>query len=323
MMAETASSHEGRAELALSLLHAAVSAGADLIKFQLLRGDDLLTPDHPKYGAFQQIQMEPAAWREIASEGARLGARLVAEVFDEASLDLASTLPFVALKIHSTDLGNPRMLDAVAGDGRPVFVSTGGATFDEVGIALDRLDRGRGGTVLLHGFQSFPTRLEDSNLRQIGVLRQRFGRPVGYADHVDGDSSMAMLLPIMALGAGARVLEKHLTLDRRLKGRDYYSALNPDEFARLVALMHDADVALGRADDTLSGAELEYRALMKKTTVARQNLPVGHVLSDMDLAFRRAPLTGVAPMDAPTLVGRRLSRPLAANAVVTPADTES
>jgi sialic acid synthase SpsE len=216
------------------------------------------------------------------------------------------------------------MLDAVAADGRPVFVSTGGSTFAEVALAIDRLTRGRtAGLVLLHGFQSFPTRIEDSNLRQIAALRARFGIPVGYADHVDGESPMAMALPLMALAAGARVIEKHITLDRRLKGRDYFSALNPDEFARLVTLVREADMALGRSDDTLSKAEIEYRRLMKKTTVARRELKTGHVIADEDLVFRRAPREGVTPIEAASLVGRRVGRPVAANDVLTREDVEA
>lgn len=321
VMAETASSHEGRLDLALSMLTAAVDAGADLVKFQLLRGDDLLTPDHPKYPAFQIIQMPAVAWKAIAAEGRRLGAHLVAEVFDESSVALALELDFVAIKIHSTDLANPRMLDRVGASGRPLFLSTGGATFAEVEWALARVRAaGARDIVLLHGFQSFPTRLEDSNLRQIPALRERFGLPVGYADHVDANTDMAMQLPLIAVGAGAQIIEKHLTLDRALKGRDHYSALNPEELRRLVALVRDASHARGRDDDSLSPAELAYRSLMKKTTVARRPLSAGQVLTDADLAFKRAPTAGLAPSDAGSWVGRRLSRAVAQDAVLVEED---
>ena len=306
-MAETASSHEGDPALAVQLLRAAVAAGADLVKFQLLRGDMLLTPDHPKYGAFQQIQMPDSAWVGIADAAADLNARLVAEVFDEPSLALAVRLRFPALKIHSTDLSNPRMLEGAAASGLPIFVSTGGATCAEIAAALGHLDaHGARQVVLLHGFQAFPTRLVDSNLRQLWMLRSRFGRVVGYADHVDAETELAFVLPAMALGAGARVVEKHITLDRAKRGRDYFSALNPPEFTRLVTLLRDADLALGRADDTLSPPELAYRALMKKTVVAAAPLAPGVTLEPGHLAFKRAPMTGFSPMEAASLLGRRI-----------------
>ena len=321
IIAETASSHEGDPALALHLLQAAHAAGADFVKFQLLRGDALLTPDHPYYPAFQIIQLPPDAWERVAAEGARIGARLIAEVFDEESLALATRLPFVALKIHSTDLSNPRMLDGAAASRLPVFVSSGGATFAEVEAAVARLQaRGAAGTVLLHGFQSRPTRIEDSNLRQIAALRGRFGLHVGYADHVDADSELAFVLPAMAVGAGARVVEKHITHDRTLKGRDYFSALNPAEFERLVNLLRAADPAMGRSDDTLSAAELDYRLLMKKSIVTARPLDAGARVGEADLHFKRAPVAGLAPLEASRVVGRTIVRPLAAHAVVTEED---
>ena len=241
-------------------------------------------------------------------------------MFDEASFRLAERLPFAAYKVHSTDLANPRMLDAVGGSGKAVFVSTGGTTFAEVEAALTRLRAaGARNLVLLHGFQSFPTRIDDSNLRQIGALRARFGLPVGYADHVDGGSPMAFHLPLMALAAGARVIEKHVTPDRSHKGRDYYSALNPDELATLAALIKEADSALGRGDDALSKAELDYRALMKKAAVAARPVAAGTRLAPEHLAFKRAPRPGLSPVDALACCGRTVAVALNENDVITDA----
>ncbi len=324
IIAETASSHEGTPEIALQLLHAAARTGADAVKFQLLQGDALLTPDHPKYQSFQQIQMPDAAWKEIFSEAHRLGVSIIAEVFDEASFFLASTLDPFAYKIHSTDLSNPRMLRIVAETGKRLLLSSGGATYEELDTAMSCLQKnGCGEIILLHGFQSFPTKLEDSNLRQIEALHRRYGLVIGYADHVDADSAMAFTLPAMALAAGARVIEKHLTLDRSQQGRDYFSALNPDEFQRFVSFIKEGDVALGRQDDQLSPAEIDYRKLMKKSIVAAMPLDEGDILSEESLAFKRNPSVGLPPTKASALIGTRLVRRKEANALINLEDVAS
>ncbi len=298
VIAETASSHEGDVELAKRIADAVSMTEADAIKYQILNTDNLIVPNHHKYPSFKQLQFSDEQWYEIIEYSRRIGLFVVSEVFDERSFKLAEKLDISAYKIPTSDLTNPFLLKYVAATMKPLILSVGAATETEISYAIQNIEKiGNKNIILMHGFQGFPTRIDDTNFRLLNVLKERYPYHLGFADHIDAESELALSLPLVAIGYGVSVIEKHITLDRSKKGRDYYSALNPDEFARLVGMVRQIEKAYG-INEIVPGeskAEVTYRRLMKKKIVASRDIPKGHLITLEDLSFKRTEEEGLPP----------------------------
>lgn len=316
LIAEIASAHEGDPALCRRMVRLAASTGADAVKLQLFNRDGLMSRFHPKFDSFGEIEIAPAEWRAILAEAGTLGVDVVVEAFDELSLALAEDSGVVAAyKLPTSDIGNLPFLRAMAATGRPVMLGVGGALLAEVGKALDVLRQGGcPRVILLHGFQAYPTRVEDTNLAKLVRLARETGAEVGYADHVDAtDRELARVVPAMALAAGATVIEKHFTDARSRQGRDRYSALNPDEFADFAAFIRRLAPAIGSDEDVLNEAETTYRHQMKRQAVAARPLPKGAALAADMVAYKRTNRAGLGLDDVRRLDGRALGRDLAAD----------
>lgn len=305
VLAEVASAHQGDAEQAIELARAARRAGASGVKFQLFRAAELIAPRDSRLPTFQQIELSMDDWKRVLGEVVSWGLPVLADVFDRTSLELGEERGVTAYKIHSTDMENPDFIRAVAATGKPVLLSTGGSGLPIVEEAIELVRaEGNESIVLLHGVQNFPTRLEDSHLRYIGFLKDRFHRPVGFLDHVDGGSPMAVVLPALALAFGADLIEKHVTLDRSAKGFDYESALEPGAFEDMVSLLRETESALGSATPPEDESARRYHGLMRRAALSRERLRKGVPLRRDQLAFVRSE-TGVSPKEASRLLGRK------------------
>ena len=183
---------------------------------------------------------------------------------------------------------------------------------------------GKTDVVLLHGFQNFPTKLEDSLLGKIPSLIKRYNCRVGFADHIDAnDQELSRMLPSMAVAAGAQVLEKHLTLDRDKKSFDYYSALNPGEFRRFVEHIHRVGTAVGTDDlGIMSEAEVSYRNDMKKFAVMTEDVPSGSILDLSKVAFKRTTEPGLTHSDLNRIANRQFRRAVQKNRILSFDDFE-
>jgi len=317
IIAEVASSHEGRPDLAMALTRAAAHAGADAVKFQLFRADELVVAHHPKVDSFRQLELPPAAWADVVSIAREAGLGILADVYDLPSLNLAEQLEVEGYKITMTVVGDLPLLEGLAATGKPLLLAVGGETEEEIVTLLRFFDaRSSPEIVLLHGFQGFPTCLQDTHLHRLSWLRERFRLPVGFADHSPGDLSVSAILPVVAVGLGACVIEKHLTWNRDAKGRDHVSALNPDEFAQMVRWVREVETALGESSPVRSEAEIRYRETMKKKVVARCSVPIGSLLGRRHVTLKRTPDPGVEAEALPQLVGKKILRSLARDEAV-------
>ncbi len=310
IIAEIASAHEGDPELAHRLLAAAAQTGADAIKFQIFCRDELMSKRHPKFDSFGEIEISPSSWGELLSTAGRMDVDVVAEVFDPRSLDLAVSSGCVdGYKVPTSDISNREFMQSACRTDKRLYVGVGGATEAEIDGAVEWLRTEAADVVLMHGFQSYPTRPEDTNLARLQALGVRYGLPVGYADHVDAeDSELSNIVPLMAVGAGAVVIEKHITDDRSRQGRDHFSALTPDEFRCFVAGVRRIECVMGISDPELSRAEVKYREDMKRYAVAARSLGEGATLEEELVAFKRIGAAGMTQADIENVVGRRLKR---------------
>jgi N,N'-diacetyllegionaminate synthase len=318
VLAEVASAHGGSCDRALKMLDAAFKMGADGIKFQLFRADELVVRRHPGRKDFDQIELTAKEWKKVLKAAKGSGLALLAECFDRASLLLAVEAQVDAYKIHSTDMENPDLIKAVAKQGRPVLVATGGVSEEAVREAVEML--GRVPVALLHGFQTFPTPIEEIRFQELVAWKERYRVPVGFLDHTDGGSAFALVAPALAVAHGANLVEKHFTLDRREKGYDYQSSLNPEDFYRMVELLRQAERAA--ADDQPSGTSegaQRYHRMMARSIVAAGLIPRGQVLTAERLAFKRTDPKrepGFAPREAHRVIGRRARRPIQADETI-------
>lgn len=321
VIAETASSHEGNMDIAKRLADAVSAAGADAIKYQMFSADSLLVPSHHKYGSFSQIQFSEDAWREIVAYARSRGLFVIAEVFDSSSLELAVSLNISVIKVPTSDLVNPFLLRQASAAAGTLILSVGAATEEEIAYAVQEVSAsGKQDIIVMHGFQSFPTKIEDTNFRLLNFLKQKYPYPVGFADHIDADSELALYYPLIGIGFGASVIEKHITLNRSLKGRDYYSALNPGEFAYLVGLVRIVEKSYGKRDFGSTGAEIAYRNLMKKRIIALRDIAEGERIALADIGFRRTDEpAGLMPCEYEKALGRA-ARAIPANAQITGED---
>ncbi len=314
LVAEAGVNHNGSVDAALQLVDAAAGAGADAVKFQMFTADTLVTAGAAT-AAYQQaasgqksqhamLRALELSWPEFARVRRRClerGVEFLATPFSPGNLEALVELGVAAIKLASTDLNNPPLLRAAARTGLPLIVSTGAATADEMAAAVALLEE-EGATrraVLLHCVSSYPTPWDQANLRAIGELARRFGVHAGFSDHTTSEETGAL-----AVAAGARVIEKHFTLDRTAPGPDHAMSLEPAALRRYVQAIRRAEQALGDGTLGVADCEQEVRRIARKSVVAARDIPAGRVLAAEDLCCKR-PAGGLEPGEIDKLIGRR------------------
>jgi len=308
LIAEMACAHEGSVERACALIDAAAGAGVDAVQIQIYSTADLVVPQHHLYELLGRIELSPARWQEVTAHARRHRIDLLACVYDLPSLAVAERLGVDGLKLNSSDLSHPQMLAAAAASGMPFTLGTGASTWAEIDAALE-VCRAHGARdlVLMHGVQDFPTAVEAARLQRVAALRTRYSLPVGYQDHTDAGDPFARVVDLVALGLGATVLEKHITLDRLERGIDHEAALEPDELSGWVSTVRTGWAVLGDDAVELTASDLRYRAFQKKNIVAARDIAEGQRIESEMLVFLRAG-HGLLPTEAHTLVGRTAAR---------------
>jgi len=312
VIAEMACSHEGDPALGKKIVDAAADSDADAVQFQIWLAKDVMVPHHPDYEKLTCIQLSREAWTELAqhARARRRQMEIIACVYERSSVDFGEEIKVDAYKLHTADLSNPYLVKYVAATGKRIDLSVGASTITEIQTAIDWIRQTSDSNIwLMYGYQNFPTRTDDVHLDYMMKLRDLFELPVGYQDHSDAETGAAFWLPAAALGMGVDILEKHITHDRAYKGIDHEAALNPDEFARFVAMTREIEAARGIATPkSFSADEQKYRKYSKKSIVASRPLARGTVITESDLVFMRAPELGLPPDRSDALIGRATNR---------------
>ena len=290
IIAEIANAHQGKPEILRGLINAAAEAGADAVKFQLFRYDRIATTDFEWYPTYVELFMGEEVWVEALEAAHALGLKVWADIFDDWALDFSQRQIslFDGFKLPPTVLPYPAIVSGVQQLNKPLLMGVGGWLDEEIesflsAIAPDNLKE----LTLLLGYQGYPTRLAQMNLSRLSWLNNRFGLPVGIADHAEADLPEALEVPIMAFFAGAVVIEKHLTLDRSARGYDYYSALEPHEFKKMVARLKTADTIWGTLD--IAGDERDYLKAVVRA-VASESIGAGRLILPEKVTGKRSPV---------------------------------
>lgn len=316
IICEIAQTYEGSFAIAEQLVQAAIAAEADAVKFQVFTADELAAPDHKHYQLFKKLELSPEQWQQLIGRAHAGGILAMADVFGITSAKMLLSLGIDGFKIHSTDIKNTPLLEFLSQSNKPLLLSIGGSTRGEIEKAVAVLQKSaKNEIVLMHGFQSYPTLAEHTNLNKIKLLQKSFNLPVGFADHIDGDHKLKFDLCAIALGAGAKVLEKHITLDRKLRMEDYESALDPTVFKEFVAHIRQLERSLGEESFNLSVAEQTYRDGTKKHVVAARDLPSGSKINSGDVRMKRTS-EEYQFQAMEDIIGRTLIKPVSADRVI-------
>jgi sialic acid synthase SpsE len=289
LIAEIANSHGGSCDYLHRLTVALCRTEAPVVKFQYIVADDFLSPFHPQYRLFKSLELSSSVFLKMVRLIHGAGKKAYFDVFGEKSLAMARRVGADGFKIYASDIGNEPFIKAVLSHGKPVLVSVGGATLDEIDEMVNLCSGKK--FCLMVGFQSFPTPIKESNVNRIKFLKERYGCQVGYMDHSPAADPFSAFIPCLAVGAGACCIEKHTFLKARKTLYDWQSACDPSEFdhlARLLRLTHDA---LGTPAVSLSRSERNYSRSKRKIIVAATTIQKGDRIRSTDITGRCTPLS--------------------------------
>lgn len=329
VIAEMAWAHDGSIDKAIGIMNEAKKAGADAFGIHIT---DLPTYIVPHYGSgegrvsagkehlevysyLESINPSGDDWIRLAGEAESISIDLCVMPNDFNSLAFCEE--YIKPKYYvlaAAAFVEPGFIEAVARCGRATVFRIGGATLGEVESAVHRFKAiSDAPVILLHGFQNYPTAIEETNIRQIEQLKKIFNVEVGLADHIDGGDPVAKVIPLLALGFGATYIEKHITWNRDEKGEDFEAALNPSDFAEFIRYLRASELALGGSEwKPLTSAAERYRGITRKRAVAARKIPAGTVLSEGDIVFKRSDV-GLAGDRLSSLLGRKVAADLLEN----------
>lgn len=329
VIAEAGVNHNGSLDMALQLVDAACAAGADAVKFQTFRAEDVVTPDAAtadyqrtntgdtnQFDMIRKLELDEAQHAKVAQHCRERGIEFCSTPFSEDAVAMLVRLGVKRIKLPSGEITNKRLLECAADTGLPLLMSSGMATLQEVQQAVQWIaDRwqarglpppGPDTLTLLHCTSAYPAPAESLNLRAIATMARATGLPVGYSDH-----SLGAEAALAAVALGATVIEKHLTLDKALPGPDHRASADPQEFAAVIAGIRTVEAMLGDGVKQPQPIEQNTRDVARRSVVVLRQLARGHRVAESDLGLRR-PGTGIPPDQWQQVVGRVLAHDVAA-----------
>ncbi len=313
-IAEIGLNHNGSAETARAMIEAAAGSGADFVKFQAfvpelfysVYTDDLLggrkesNKDTGKIDFFSKFVLSSEEYRMLHSFAREKGTRFFASVFDLQSLNQMEDIGVSLYKIASSEVTNHQLIATVAATGKPAILSTGMSTEDEIGHSVDLFRKHSSSElILMHCVSLYPTRPNQANLMRVRTLSKRFGLPIGFSDHSKGTAA-----PQVAAAFGARIFEKHFTIDRFYDCPDKDISAAPEEFASLIASVEEAIEMIGDGGISYTSYEKGAALASRRSIFARRRIPMGKKIDEDDLVALR-PGTGFPPYMRGTIVGKR------------------
>lgn len=325
MIAEIGHNHQGSLEQAIKLFDEAKDCGADAVKLQKRDNRNLYTREffnkpyeNPNsYGAVygehrEALEFGRTEYQELIAHAREIGITFFATAFDHPSAEFLAELEMPAYKVASADLTNVQLLRHIAEIGKPMIVSTGAATLDDVRRGYDEVAAINSEVAILQCTAGYPASWEELDLRVIETYRELFPGVVGLSSH---DNGIAMAVAAYAMGA--RIVEKHFTLDRALKGTDHSFSLEPQGLSKLVRDLRRLRSAMGDGTKTVYESERAPATKMSKKLVAAADLPAGHTLRPEDVAAKSPGNDGLPPYELDRLVGNVLRQPVAQDMALT------
>jgi N,N'-diacetyllegionaminate synthase len=326
IIAEAGVNHNGDPELAWKLVDAAAAAGADAVKFQTFRTGGIMVQSTPKaayqmettgsgesqFDMVKRLELPFEEFGRLKDYSEKRGILFLSTPFDFEAVDYLASLDMPAFKLSSGEVTNHPFLAYVARTRKPVILSTGMSTLNEVEEAVTTMKKaGVAALSLLHCVSNYPAMPRDVNLRAMLTMRNAFGVPVGYSDH-----TLGIEIAMAAVALGASIVEKHFTLDRNLPGPDHRASLQPDELSAMVRSIRNVEQALGHGRKEPAMSEADTAAAARRSLVAACDIPAGTALTEKVIAIKR-PGTGMPPSMRALIVGRTAKNDIPAGTVLT------
>lgn len=317
IIAEAGVNHNGSLETAKLMVDSAKEAGADCIKFQTFVAKNIASKNAVK-AEYQQkqtsseesqldmlkkLELSFDEFEELSEYCHSKGIEFLSTGFDFDSIDFLNRIDMQKWKIPSGDITNLPYLIKIAKLNKPVILSTGMSTMEDIRAALDVLkENGSGEITVLHCTTEYPTPFKDVNLAAMKTIHEEFGVPIGYSDHTRG-----IEIPIAAVAMGATVIEKHFTLDRNMKGPDHKASLEPDELKAMVSAIRNVEVSIGNSEKQPAESEKKNMEVARKSIVANCLIKKGEVFTEENLTVKR-PGNGISPMKWFEVIGKSAIR---------------
>lgn len=314
IIAEAGVNHNGSLDLAKQLIDVAANAGADAVKFQTFKADNLVSKTAKKaiyqqqttdasesqYDMIKKLELNKAAHHELLAYCKTKNILFLSTPFDHESIDMLASMGMEIFKIPSGEITNLPYLRHIGSLEKEVILSSGMADLGEIEDTLDILIAS--GTpkeqiTVLHATTEYPCPIEDVNLRAMRTIERAFGIRTGYSDHTNG-----IEVPIAAAAMGATVIEKHFTLDKTMEGPDHKASLEPDELRAMVVAIRNIELALGNGVKKPSPSELKNMSIARKSIVASRPIAKGECLSTENITIKR-PGSGISPMRFDEIIG--------------------
>ena len=325
IIAEAGVNHNGDIDIAKRLIDLAVDAGSDAVKFQTFKAENLILNDIEKAPYQKQTteesesQTEMLKKLELSTEQNLLLKKyceqknviFLTTPFDEESLDDLDSLDLPAIKVSSTDTTNLPFLEKIAKKGKPIFLSTGMSYLSEVHSALETISKYNKDLVLLQCTANYPIQDNEVNLAVINTYKDKFDILTGYSDHTIGVGAAPY-----AVSMGAKVVEKHFTLDKSSKGPDHAASLSPSELRDFIKAVRQVDIYMGSNIKEPSASEHITRKSLQKCFVANQSIKKGEILSEENIVAKRTGGEGISPIEYESVVGKESNKDYRKNEVI-------
>jgi len=316
IIAEAGVNHNGDINLAHKLIDEACQAGADIIKFQSFN-PSLVTTSNAKKANYQiekkslnesqqemlsKLKLSEKDHFELVKHCNQKKIEFLSTAFDQESIDLLSKLNLKRIKVPSGEVTNLPYLRNLILLKKPLIISTGMCDLNDIKLTLEeiyKLGLKKNDITLLHCSTEYPVPIKNINLNAMITLKNKFKIDIGYSDH-----SLGIEVPIAAAALGAKVIEKHLTLDKNFPGPDHRASIEIKEFKKMVESIRNIDIALGSGEKYPSQMELTNRKLVRKSIVATKTIKKGEIFTSSNLSTKR-PGSGISPMEWDQIIGRK------------------
>ena len=313
IIAEAGVNHNGDIEIAKALINSAADAGADAVKFQTFHVDEIVTfksekasyqkraNEKTQYQMLKRLELSFDDFIELKQFSDKRGIEFLSTPYDIKSVRFLDGLGQKKFKIASADIVNRPLIEEITKTGKQIILSTGMATLEEIKRTLLLVNSlGGNDVVLLHCTTSYPAPYAHVNMRSMLMLKNTFNMPMGYSDHTVG-----IEIPIMAVTLGAKIIEKHLTLDRRLEGPDHFASIEPDELKNMVQAIRHVETAFGSSEKKMSPGEKENIFYMRRSIHASRDLKIGDEITEDHINIVR-PNEGIEPWSYNNLIGKKV-----------------
>ena len=317
IIAEAGVNHNGNISIAKKLIDIAAEAGADIVKFQTFKADKMISKKAPKANyqirnsgksdsqleMIKKLELDLEMHKELINHCKKKKIQFLSTPFDLGSIDLLISLGISIFKIPSGEITNLPYLTKIGKLKKKVILSTGMSNLGEIENALTILTSN--GTKpenisLLHCNTEYPTPMKDVNLRAMKTIRKAFNISVGYSDH-----TLGIEVPIAAVAMGATIIEKHITLDKKMEGPDHAASLDPQELSAMVKAIRNIELAMGDGIKKPSPSEIKNKVIARKSIHLSKDLKKGQRLSSSDLIMKR-PGDGISPLFSDMVIGKKL-----------------